>query len=97
MPMRPPYPTAPHPKRSRIVSTARSAAKRAMPLLGRVGASHPQPKCELELHSSFSRRDTEIARSEMVFSPSYSRGPRAPAPRRSRRASWSPNRRVERD
>src|SRR5688500_1474223 len=65
-----PYPTESHPKRFRILSTAQSAARRAMPLLvpGR-NLSSPSPNessiCNSE---SFSRFDTDMAKSEMVLS-----------------------------
>src|ERR1700730_4558886 len=64
------YPIASHPKRSRILSTAQSATQRAMPFLvpGR-RASSLSPSGSSSCPSQCSSRcDTEIARSEMVFS-----------------------------
>src|SRR5262249_49462833 len=65
-----PYPTASHPKRSRIMSTAQSAVQRAIPLLVpglRFSSSSPSGSSSCTFQC-FSRCDTEIASSDMVFS-----------------------------
>ena len=65
-----PYPTASHPKRSRIMSTARSAVQRAILLLvpgRRFSSSSPSGSSSCTFQC-FSRCDTEIASSDMVFS-----------------------------
>src|SRR5262249_3496200 len=65
-----PYPTASHPKRSRIRSMARSAVHRAIPLLvpgRRFSSSSPSGNSSCTFQC-FSRCDTEIASSEMLSS-----------------------------
>ena len=65
-----PYPTASHPKRLRIMSTARSAVQRAIPLSVpglRFSSSSPSGSSSCTFQC-FSRCDTEIASSDMVFS-----------------------------
>ena len=65
-----PYPMASHPKRSRILSTAWSAAQRAMPFLvpGRRASSASSSGSSSSRSQCFPRCDTEIAGSEIVFS-----------------------------
>jgi hypothetical protein len=65
-----PYPTASHPKRLRIMSTARSPVQRAIPLSVpglRFSSSSPSGSSSCTFQC-FSRCDTEIASSDMVFS-----------------------------
>jgi len=65
-----PYPTASHPKRSRIMSIARSAAQRAIPLLvpGRRFSSSSPSGSSSCTSQCFSRCDTEIASSDKLLS-----------------------------
>src|SRR5262249_37668411 len=65
-----PYPTASHPKRSRIRSIARSAVQRAIPLWEpgrRLSSSSPRGSSSCSFQCC-SRCDREIASSDTVFS-----------------------------